>query len=101
MEHWLNLTLGEAANMEIPGCLLTPDNIQPLARYNISKAELTLAGLEPSKVDCIHRALFAHSFGFSQMLQAYVQNGENPNMIKNNLWRVFTILLEYCAKTNY
>ena len=60
-----------------------------------------LAGLEAEKVDCIHRGLFAHSFGFSQMLQTYVQNGENPNMIKNNLWRVVTILLEYCAKTNY
>ena len=22
-------------------------------------------------------------------------------MIKSNLWRVFSILLEYCAKTNY
>lgn len=26
MEHWLNATLDEAANLEIPGCLLNPDN---------------------------------------------------------------------------
>lgn len=67
----------------------------------MSKDELIAEGIEGEKVNGIHRALFAHSFGFFQMLQTYVQNTQNPNMIKNNLWRVFTILLEYCSKTNY
>lgn len=30
-----------------------------------------------------------------------MQVTKNPDLIKNNLWRVFTILLEYCSKTNY
>ena len=101
MEQWLNSTLDEAANMEIPGCLLNPDNILPLARYNISKDELVSEGIHTDMVDSIYRALFSHSFGFYQMIENYLKSSKNPDLIKNSLWRVFTILLEYCAKTNY
>lgn len=68
MEHWLNSTLDEAANMEIPGCLLNPDNVMPLARYNISKDELIAEGIHSDVVNGIYRALFSHSFGFFQMI---------------------------------
>jgi len=68
MEHWVNSTLDEAANMEIPGCLLTPDNVAPLARYNISKDELIGEGISEASINGIFRSLFAHSFGFFQMI---------------------------------
>jgi len=37
METWLNQTLSEAENLEIPGILLKPSHKKPLTRYGIDR----------------------------------------------------------------
>jgi hypothetical protein len=51
--------------------------------------------------DRIYRALFVYSLGFYEMLSKELSHSPNKNSIQSSLWKVFSILLEYCCKTNY
>ena len=70
IEAWLNETLTDAGQLDIPGVLLKPESQKPLCRYQIDKNQLaaTENGLEFKQSERIHRALFVYSLGFYQML---------------------------------
>ena len=51
--------------------------------------------------DRIYRALFVYSLGFYEMLSRELQHSPSRVAIQGNIWKVFSILLEYCCKTNY
>jgi hypothetical protein len=57
--------------------------------------------LSRSQVDRIYRALFVYSLGFYEMLNKALANSPQKNSFQSSLWKVFSILLEYCCKTNY
>jgi hypothetical protein len=37
LETWINETLQDAENLDIPGCILKPEQKNPISRYGIDK----------------------------------------------------------------
>lgn len=101
IETWLNETLTDAGHIEIPGVILKPENKKPLTRYGIDSQQLQMGQLSRPQIDRIYRALFVYSLGFYEMLNKSLANSPNRNSFQSSLWKVFSILLEYCCKTNY
>jgi hypothetical protein len=52
-------------------------------------------------VDRIFRALFVYSVGFYELIKKCLQHTERKYSIITAIWKVFSILLEYCCKTDY
>jgi hypothetical protein len=52
-------------------------------------------------VDRIFRALFVYSVGFYELVKKCLQHTEKKYSIITAIWKVFSILLEYCCKTDY
>ena len=68
LEKWLNDTLAEAENLEVPGALLKPENLKPISRYHVDKAQLGAAGLSTQEIERVYRSLFVYSVGFYDSL---------------------------------
>ena len=101
METWINDTLRYAGHLDIPGVILKPESATPLNRYGIAKNQLLNGEISQEGIDRIYRALFVYSLGFYEMLNKILKNSPEKNSFQNALWKVFSILLEYCCKTNY
>ena len=101
MEAWLNKTLSEAENLEIPGMLIKPSHKKPLTRYGIDRQQLINAKIPYQDTERIFRSLFVYSLGFYEMLDKIFSHCEYKTSILGNVWRVFALLLEFCCKTNY
>lgn len=52
-------------------------------------------------VDRIYRALFVYSVGFYELLKRCLEHSEKKYAIITDLWKVFSILLEYCCRSDY
>ena len=52
-------------------------------------------------VDRIYRALFVYSVGFYELIKNCLDHTEKKYTIITAIWRVFSILLEYCCRTDY
>ena len=52
-------------------------------------------------VDRIFRALFVYSVGFYELIKKCLSHTERKYSIITAIWKVFSILLEYCCKTDY
>jgi len=101
MEAWINETLRDAENFEIPGIIMKPVHKTPINRYKIDKLWLHSQGMDPVDIERIYRSLFVYSLGFYDMIFKCVQHAKNKYSILSSLWKVFQILLEYCCKSNY
>lgn len=101
MEAWINETLRDAENFEIPGIIMKPVHKTPINRYKIDKLWLHSQGMDPVDIERIYRSLFVYSLGFYDMILKCVQHAKNKYSILASLWKVFQILLEYCCKSNY
>lgn len=101
MEAWINETLRDAENFEIPGIIMKPVHKTPINRYKIDKLWLHSQGMDPIDIERIYRSLFVYSLGFYDMILKCVQHAKNKYSILASLWKVFQILLEYCCKSNY
>lgn len=103
IEAWLNETLTDAGHLEIPGTLLKPGADNPMKMYKIDKFYLNSAENQISyeSSERIYRALFVYSLGFYEMLNNELSHSPNKVIIQGAVWKVFSILLEYCCKTNY
>jgi len=101
MEAWINETLRDAENFEIPGIIMKPVQKTPINRYKIDKLWLHSQGMDPVDIERIYRSLFVYSLGFYEMILKCVQHAKNKYSILASLWKVFQILLEYCCKSNY
>ena len=101
MEAWINETLRDAENFEIPGIIMKPVQKTPINRYKIDKLWLHSQGMDPVDIERIYRSLFVYSLGFYDMILKCVQHAKNKYSILASLWKVFQILLEYCCKSNY
>ena len=62
---------------------------------------MTNAGIPNEMVDRIFRALFVYSVGFYELIKKCLQHTEKRYSIITAIWKVFSILLEYCCKTDY
>lgn len=101
LETWINETLQDAEHLDIPGVILKPEHKNPISRYGIDRLALTNAGIPNDMVDRIFRALFVYSVGFYELIKKCLQHTEKKYSIITAIWKVFSILLEYCCKTDY
>ena len=101
IETWINETLADAEHLDIPGVILKPTQKQPLQRYSIDRLQLLSANVEVSAIDRIFRGLFVYSIGFYEMLHKCLNHAKNKYTLLSAIWKVYSILLEYCCKSNY
>jgi hypothetical protein len=101
LETWINETLLDAEHLDIPGVILKPEHKNPISRYCIDRLELTNAGLPTETIDRIYRALFVYSVGFYELLKKCLEHTNNKYTVVISIWKVFSILLEYCCRTDY
>jgi hypothetical protein len=52
-------------------------------------------------VDRLYRSLFVYSVGFYEMIKSCLGHCKNRPALISNLWKVYSILLEYCCKHDY
>ena len=101
MEAWLNETLTEAEHLDVPGIILKPEHKNPISRYGIDRMELTNNGIPNEMVDRIYRCLYVYSVGFYNMITNVIKHCENRYFLITRLWKVFSVILEYCCTTDY
>ena len=101
IESWINDTLADAENLDIPGVILKPSHKAPLQRYFVDRLYLVDKNVKPEMVDRIYRGLFVYSIGFYEMINKTLANAKTKYTILSAVWKVFAILLEYCCKSNY
>ena len=101
LETWINETLQDAEHLDIPGVILKPEHKNPISRYGIDRLELSKAGIPNDMIDRLYRALFVYSVGFYELIKKCLQHTKNKYTIIIAMWKVFSILLEYCCRTDY
>jgi hypothetical protein len=101
IETWINETLQDAEHLDIPGVILKPEHKNPISRYGVDRLILTNAGIPNQLVDRIYRALFVYSVGFYELIKKCIEHTEKKYTIITAIWKVFSILLEYCCRTDY
>ena len=52
-------------------------------------------------IDRIYRGLFVYSIGFYEMLNKALASAKNRYTLLSAIWKVYSILLEYCCKSDY
>ena len=101
IETWINETLSDAEHLDIPGVVLKPTQKLPLERYGIGRLFLHSQNVEVPMIDRIFRGLFVYSIGFYEMLNKALLHAKNKYTLLSSIWKVYSILLEYCCKSNY
>jgi len=52
-------------------------------------------------VDRVFRALFVYSIGFYELMQKCLEHTKNKYKTITSIWKVYSILLEYCCASDY
>jgi hypothetical protein len=97
LETWINETLADAEHLNIPGVILKPEHKNPISRYCIDRLTLTNAGIPNDTVDRVYRSLFVYSVGFYELIKQLVNHCQKKYSIITSIWKVFSVLLEYCC----
>ncbi len=66
-----------------------------LKRFEIDKNSLLAEGISERSVSRILKSIFVYSIGFNNLL---AELGKDKVKVKKNLWRVFSVLVEYCSE---
>ncbi len=80
MEQWINDTLLECEDLEIPGIITKPDHVQPLSRYNLDRNSLSNLGIPQNEVNRLYQSLFVYTVGFYELLRtltSFLKEDEN------------------------
>ena len=101
IEKWIRSTLDDAAYLDIPSCILKTENLDPLQFYKIDRLTLGRNGLEASSINRLYKSLFVYSTGFNELIREILTHSDNAYSSVTNIWRVFSILLEYSCKSDY
>ena len=104
MENWLNETLTDCGDLEIPGVIGKPEHVLPLSRYGIDRITLVNLGLPGEEVDRLYHSLFVYTVGLFELIKGvtrFLKEHVNVYNYQTKIWRVFQILLEYACKTDY
>lgn len=81
LETWLNNTVADAEEFEIPLSVIKPENKLPLVRYGIDRTSLMQAGLPSIEIDKLYQSLFVHSIGFYQLILKVLEHTEKKYTI--------------------
>ena len=101
LETWINETLQDAEHLDIPGVILKPEHFNPISRYQIDRFKLSSAGIPNDVIDRIYKSLFVYSVGFYELIKSILEHTGKKYTIITAIWKVFSILLEYCCRTDY
>jgi hypothetical protein len=101
LETWIDETLRDAEHLDIPGVILKPEHKNPIQRYGIDRIELEKANIDTELQNRIYRALFVYSVGFYELIKKCLAHTGKKYTIITAIWKVFSILLEYCCRTDY
>jgi hypothetical protein len=101
LETWLNNTVADSEEFEVPSTVIKQENKQPLGRFGIDRSSLLNAGLPSLEIDRLYQSLFVHSIGFYQLILKVLEHTEKKYTIVTGIWKVFAILLEYCCQLDY
>lgn len=101
LETWINETLTDAEHLDIPGVILKPESKNPIQRYGIDRHFLQKEGIPGESIDRIYRAMFVYSVGWYELLKKCLEHTGNKYSVIANMWKVFSILLEYCCRSDY
>lgn len=72
-----------------------------LKRFGIDRPTLGSAGIRDDTIDRIYRALFVYSVGFHELLKKSTFHAQNKHLLHSNIFRAFSVLLEFCCKYDY
>ena len=101
MENWIDISLRNAEDLEIPGCLKIAEATKSMTRYGVDRGSLLQAGLSVSEWDRLYRALFVYSTGFNGIINDVLRIARNKYAVASSLWKVYAILLEYSWHVDY
>lgn len=101
LETWINETLSDAEHLDIPGVILKPESKNPISRYGVDRHFLQVEGIPNETIDRIYRSMFVYSVGWFELLKKCLEHTENKYNVITNMWKVFSILLEYCCRSDY
>mmetsp|Transcript_27503 Transcript_27503/g.49537 ORF Transcript_27503/g.49537 Transcript_27503/m.49537 type:complete len:1044 (-) Transcript_27503:1687-4818(-) len=101
LEAWINNTISDAEQIELPDELVSSETRQPLIRFGVDRQSLISAGVPSNEVDRIFRALFVYSIGFYQLINKAMEHCAKKNVLVAGIWKVYSILLEYCCYKDY
>jgi hypothetical protein len=97
MENWLNDILVEYCFEE----KFDPTIQNPaLKKFQIDRNSLLSKGIGHGEIDRIYRSLFVYSLGFNRLLDELANTSES-SAIRKTVWRVYAMLLEYCARGEF
>ncbi|KAL4486026.1 hypothetical protein ABPG72_003960 [Tetrahymena utriculariae] len=100
LELWINDTLTEAqSDKQFNESKYKTHNY--LSSYNLDRKNLFSKGVKHEGIDRIYRCLFVYSFGFYEMLYEILEYLKEKDNIISQIWKVFGILLEYCARGEF
>ncbi|CAI2372963.1 unnamed protein product [Moneuplotes crassus] len=106
VEIWVDNILKDAESVEDYHKFLKKNSLSPLVRYGIDRDHLKYLGVADHNIDRLYRAFFVYSIGFYELLQSITvgikaSNSINHSEVMGSLWRVYSILLEFCCKSDY
>ena len=101
MEAWIEDTLHEAEQLEIPGVIIKPKHKNPITRYGVDRLTLAKGGISDETIDRVYRSLFVYSVGFHELMKTCLKHTNNRFELITSIWKVFSILLEFCCKSDY
>ena len=71
-----------------------------MARYGIDRMEMEKNGINRELQDRVYKALFVYSVGFYELIRKCLQHTEKKYTIVTSIWKVYSILLKYCCRTD-
>lgn len=101
LETWLNSTVSDAEDLNVPSSVLKSESRLPLVRFGIDRSSLLNSGLPSIEIDRLYQSLFVHSIGFYELILKVLEHTNKKYSIVTSIWKVFAILLEYCCKLDY
>jgi len=81
--------------------ILKPEHKNPVSRYGINWLTLTDSGIPNATVDRVFRWLFVYSVSFYEMIKKLISQCNRKYTIITSIWKVFSVLLEYCCQSDY
>jgi hypothetical protein len=81
--------------------ILKPEHKNPVSRYGINRLTLTDLGIPNPTVDRAFRCLFVYSVSFYEMIKKLISHCNRKYTIIISIWKVFSVLLEYCCQSDY
>jgi len=99
--QWIKDTLEDAAYFQVPGTVANADKRNIMRQYKIDRESLNISGIPEEAISRLYRCLFVYSIGFNEVLKTMLNHSKDKVELTSSIWKVFSVLLEYCCKVEY